>query len=330
MDAMIFEKTGVPLKMVHLDEPVPGARQILLEVLACGVCRTDLHVVDSDLKEPKLPLVIGHEIVGRVLKMGEGVSNFKIGERVGVPWVGKTCGHCKFCTSDRENLCGNPKFTGYNIDGGYATRTVADADFCFPLPGGLSDAEVAPLMCAGLIGWRTLKFAGDARRIGIYGFGAAAHIVIQVALYQKRLVYAFTRQGDNAGQEYARKLGACWAGASDELPPEPLDAALIFAPAGELVPLALQASDRGAVIVCGGIHMSDIPSFPYSILWEERSIKSVANLTRQDARDFLDVAFKIPVHTNITKYALSDANKALDDLRHGRFHGAAVLLPGGV
>lgn len=327
MNAMIFEGSGLPLKLVHRNKPEPGPGQILLEISACGVCRTDLHVIDSDLKEPKLPLVVGHEIVGKVSKLGQGVANFEIGQRVGVPWLAKTCGRCKFCQSDRENLCDYPKFTGYNVDGGYATHTVADADFCFPLPDGLSDAEAAPLLCAGLIGWRTLKFAGNARRLGIYGFGAAAHIIIQVALYQKREVYAFTRSGDDAGQKYAIELGACWAGASDELPPEPLDGALIFAPVGDLVPLALKASDKGAVIVCGGIHMSDIPAFPYSILWEERSVKSVANLTRQDAREFLDIAFKIPVHTNINKYALSKANTALDDLRHGRFHGAAVLIP---
>lgn len=325
MDAMLFEKTGQPLRMVHREEPQPGPGQLLLQVSACGVCRTDLHIIDGELPNPKSPLIIGHEIVGTVVRVGEGTKGFSPGQRVGVPWVGKTCGHCKFCTSGRENLCDYAAFTGFTIDGGYATHTVANSEFCFHLPDGLSNAAAAPLLCAGLIGWRTLKFAGEAARIGIYGFGAAAHIIIQVALYQGREVYAFTRSGDTAGQEYARKLGACWAGGSEELPPKPLDAALIFAPAGELVPLALKATEKGASIVCGGIHMSDIPSFPYESLWEERSIKSVANLTRQDAIEFLDIAFKVPVRTDVTTYQLKDANTALHDLKHGKFHGAAVL-----
>ncbi len=328
MDAMLFEGHSKPLRMVQTDTPEPGPGQLLLRVNACGVCRTDLHIIDAELTKPKLPLILGHEIVGDVLKLGEGTNGFRVGQRVGVPWLGMTCGHCKFCTSGRENLCDNAKFTGYDIDGGYATMTVANSEFCFPLPEGLSDQEVAPLLCAGLIGWRTLKLAGDGKRIGIYGFGAAAHIVIQVALYQGREVYGFTRVGDTSGQDYARKLGACWAGGSDEIPPKLLDAALIFAPAGDLVPSALRASDKGAVIVCGGIHMSDIPSFPYDLLWEERSIKSVANLTKLDAVEFLEVAFKIPIHTDVTTYRLEEANKALDDLRHGRFHGAAVLSVG--
>jgi alcohol dehydrogenase, propanol-preferring len=325
MDAMLLEKAGAPLSMVRQGVPTPGPGELLLKVNACGVCRTDLHIIDAELTKPKLPLVIGHEIVGTVLQSGDGAHGFSVGDRVGVPWLAKTCGQCKFCASGRENLCDNAKFTGYDVDGGYATHTLANAEFCFPLPEGLSDEEIAPLLCAGLIGWRTLKIAGDGKRIGIYGFGAAAHIIIQVALYQGREVYAFTRRGDTAGQEYARKLGASWAGCSDEVPPELLDAALIFAPVGELVPLALNASDKGGVIVCGGIHMTDIPSFPYSSLWEERSIKSVANLTRDDGREFMEVAAKIPIRSNVSVYQLKDANNALDDLRHGRFHGAAVL-----
>ena len=325
MDAMLFEKCGQPLKMVKIDVPELGPDQLLLQVNACGVCRTDLHIIDAELTKPKLPLILGHEIVGTVLQAGKDTRGFFPGQRVGVPWVGKTCGHCRFCTSDRENLCDRAQFTGYDIDGGYATQAVANSKFCFPLPEGLSNEEVAPLLCAGLIGWRTLKLAGDGKRLGIYGFGAAAHIIIQVALYQGREVYGFTRSGDIAGQQYARSLGASWAGGSDEVPPRPLDAALIFAPVGDLVPAALKASDKGATIVCGGIHMSDIPSFPYAQLWEERSIKSVANLTRQDAVEFLDVAGKIPIHTNVRVYELKNANTALDDLRHGKFQGAAVL-----
>jgi len=325
MDAMLFEKSGTPLQMVTMKAPIPGPAQLLLQVEACGVCRTDLHIIDAELSHPKLPLIIGHEIVGTVLQIGDATKGFTIGQRVGVPWLGKTCGHCKFCLSDRENLCDTPQFTGYDIDGGYATQTIADADFCFPIPEGATSEEVAPLLCAGLIGWRSLKMAGEAKRIGIYGFGAAAHIITQVALHQGREVYAFTRNGDEAGQNYARTLGACWAGGSDDLPPNPIDAALIFAPVGGLVPLALRASEKGATIVCGGIHMTDIPSFPYASLWEERSIKSVANLTRQDAVEFLDIAFKIPIKTTVRPYRLEDANAALQDLRQGKFHGAAVL-----
>ena len=325
MKAMIFEGKGKPLVLKDRGQPHPAAGQLLLKVKACGVCRTDLHIIDGELNKPKLPLVIGHEIVGTIMEIGPDVRGFSVGQRVGVPWLGKTCGKCKFCLSERENLCTSAKFTGYNIDGGYATRVVADSEFCFLLPDGLSDAEVAPLLCAGVIGWRTLKLAGDAEKIGVYGFGAAASIVIQVAISQGKKVYGFTRDGDTKGQEFARGLGAIWSGGSSELPPELLDAALIFAPVGELVPLALKASDKGATIVCGGIHMSDIPSFAYNLLWDERSVKSVANLTRQDAVDFLDVAFKLPVRTSIKTYPLADANRALDDLRHGRFKGAAVL-----
>lgn len=325
MQAMLFHKSGKPLEMVHRESPKPGPGQLLLKVAACGVCRTDLHIIDNELTKPKLPLIIGHEIVGTVLEMGSDTTGFSVGQRVGVPWLASTCLKCDFCVSGRENLCDHAQFTGYTVDGGYASHTIANYEFCFPLPDNLSDEEVAPLLCAGLIGWRTLKMAGDTRRIGIYGFGAAAHLITQVAVYQKREVYAFTRKGDTEGQDYARKLGACWAGDSEEKPPQLLDAALIFAPAGELIPLALKASNKGASIVCGGIHMSDIPSFAYSLLWEERSIKSVANLTRQDAIEFLEIAAKIPVRSNVTTYKLGDANKALDDLRHGRFHGAAVL-----
>jgi propanol-preferring alcohol dehydrogenase len=311
--------------MVERAVPSAGSGELLLKVHACGVCRTDLHIVDGELTKPKLPLVIGHEIVGTILERGTGVTGFAIGQRVGVPWLGETCMKCRFCLSGRENLCDNAKFTGYDRDGGYATHTVARADFCFPLPDGFSDEEAAPLLCAGLIGWRTLKLAGPGKRIGIYGFGAAAHIITQVALYQDREVYAFTRPGDDAGQQYARSIGAAWAGGSDELPPKLLDAALIFAPVGALIPAALKASDKGAAIVSGGIHMSDIPSFPYAWLWEERSIKSVANLTRQDAIEFLEIAGRLPIQTDVQIYELDKANEALADLRSGKFHGAAVL-----
>ena len=284
-----------------------------------------LHVLDGDLKKTKFPIILGHEIVGTVLSLGTGVEGFHVGQRVGVPWVAETCQQCRFCKSGRENLCDSPKFTGYTKDGGFATQTVANANFCFPINSALTDEEVAPLLCAGLIGWRTLKLAGPAKRIGIYGFGAAGHIITQVAVYQGRDVYAFTRAGDLAGQKFALSLGAKWAGSSEELPPEPLEAALIFAPVGALIPLALLASDKGATIVCGGISMSDIPSFPYGSLWEERSIKSVANLTRQDAREFFELVDKVPIHTKVTTYQLAEANQALADLKNGKFDGAAVL-----
>jgi propanol-preferring alcohol dehydrogenase len=287
-----------------------------------------LHIIDGELNQPNLPLILGHQIVAEIKALGADVTGFTVGQRVGVPWLGQTCGHCKFCLSGRENLCDHALFTGYTVDGGYASEAIVNSQFCFVLPeesNYLSDTDIAPLLCAGLIGWRTLKLAGDAKRIGVYGFGAAAHIVIQVALYQGREVYAFTRDGDSSGQEFARKLGASWAGGSSQLPPEKLDAALIFAPAGELVPLALQASDKGAAIVCGGIHMSTIPSFSYDLLWEERSIRSVANLTRDDAAEFFAIAFKIPIKTNVTVYQLEEANQALSDLRQGKFKGAAAL-----
>jgi propanol-preferring alcohol dehydrogenase len=328
MRAMVLEKPGTPLQLLERPDPTPGLGEVLIRVTACGVCRTDLHVVDGDLPEPKLPIVPGHEVVGTVAGLGEGVDNFKEGERIGVPWLGRTCGQCPYCKSGDENLCDEPGFTGYQIDGGYADITVADARYCFTICGEYSDPEAAPLLCAGLIGYRSLSMVGDsAGSIGIYGFGAAAHIVAQVALYQNRQVYAFTRPGDQAAQDFALELGAIWAGDSDRAPPEELDAAIIFAPVGTLVPAALRAVRKGGVVVCGGIHMSDIPSFPYEILWGERVLRSVANLTRQDAEDFLELAPKVPVRTTIEKFSLEEANAALDALRAGRLTGAAVLIP---
>ncbi len=328
MRAMVLEKPGMPLQLLERPDPTPGPGEILIRISACGVCRTDLHVVDGDLPEPKLPIVPGHEIVGTVAGLGAGVDNFKEGERIGVPWLGRTCGQCPYCKSGDENLCDEPGFTGYQIDGGYADITVADARYCFTIRGEYSDAEAAPLLCAGLIGYRSLAMVGDsAGSIGIYGFGAAAHIVAQVALYQNRQVYAFTRPGDQAAQDFAFESGAIWAGDSDRTPPKELDAAIIFAPVGTLVPAALRAVRKGGVVVCGGIHMSDIPSFPYEILWGERVLRSVANLTRQDAEDFLELAPKVPVRTTIEKFPLEEANAALDALRAGRLTGAAVLIP---
>ena len=309
------------------ERPVPRLRpgEILVAVSACGVCRTDLHVVDGELPHPKLPVVPGHEIVGRVAALGDGVAGFEVGQRVGVPWLGATCGVCPYCRADRENLCDTPLFTGYTRDGGYATHAVADARYCFALPDGLDDAATAPLLCAGLIGWRSYRMAGEGAALGLYGFGAAAHILAQVATWQGRRVHAFTRSGDTAAQAFARTLGAVWAGGSDETPPEPLDAAIIFAPVGALVPAALRAVKKGGRVVCGGIHMSDIPSFPYAILWEERQVVSVANLTRADAREFLSVAPKSGLKTEVVRYPLERANDALADLRGGRLQGAAVL-----
>ena len=324
---MVLERIGTPLVMREREVPQPGTGEILIEVAACGVCRTDLHVVDGDLKDPKLPIVPGHEIVGRVAAMGQGVSGFARGERVGVPWLGATCGVCPYCRSGRENLCDAPLFTGYTRDGGYATHTLADARYCFPLPERPDDAALAPLLCAGLIGWRSYRMAGEGGALGLYGFGAAAHILAQVAVWQGRRVYAFTRTGDIAAQAFARALGAVWAGGSEEMPPEALDAAIIFAPAGALVPAALKVVKKGGRVICGGIHMSDIPSFPYALLWEERQVKSVANLTRQDAREFLALVRQAPVRTEITRYPLARANEALADLRQGRLQGAAVLVP---
>ena len=327
MRAMVLEQPGRPLEPRSLPVPRPGDRELLLRVEACAVCRTDLHIVDGELTEPVLPLVPGHEIVGRVEAVGTGVTRFRPGDRVGVPWLGRTCGRCAHCRSGRENLCPDARFTGYQLPGGYAEYTVAHEDFCFAIPASYDAVSAAPLLCAGLIGYRTLSKAGDVKRLGIYGFGAAAHIVAQIARYRKLELYAFTRPGDVDAQAFARSLGAVWAGGADERPSEPLDAALIFAPAGELVPAALAAVAPGGRVVCGGIHMSDIPSFPYALLWEERSICSVANLTRADGEAFMALAPQVPVHTTTTVYRLEDANEALDDLRAGRFTGAAVLVP---
>jgi propanol-preferring alcohol dehydrogenase len=327
MRAMVLERPGAPLVLREQPTPRPGPGEILIEVAACGVCRTDLHVVDGELTKPKLPLVPGHEIVGRVSATGEGVSGFAQGARVGVPWLGHTCGICPYCRSGRENLCDVPLFTGYTRDGGYATHAIADARYCFALGEETDDASVAPLLCAGLIGWRSYRMAGEGAALGLYGFGAAAHILAQVAVWRGRRVYAFTRGGDRAAQEFARSLGAVWAGGSSEMPPEPLDAAIIFAPAGALVPAALKVVKKGGRVVCGGIHMSDIPSFPYTLLWEERHVVSIANLTREDAREFLAIAPQAGVHTEVTRYPLERANEALADLRDGRLQGATVLVP---
>lgn len=327
MRAMVLDRPGAALRLEERELPHPGAGEVLIAVAACAVCRTDLHVVDGELERPHLPLIPGHEIVGRVAALGAGVGDMAIGQRVGVPWLGGTCGRCTYCTEGRENLCDAPVFTGYTRDGGFATHTVARADYVFALPEGLSDEAAAPLMCAGLIGWRSLVKAGTALRLGLYGFGAAAHILAQVACAQGRRVFAFTRNGDAGAQSLAREVGCVWAGGSDETPPEPLDAAIIFAPVGALVPQALAQVRKGGRVVCGGIHMSDVPSFPYRLLWEEREVVSVANLTREDARDFLSVAARTPLKIRTTRYALSDANAALADLRDGRLTGAAVLVP---
>ncbi len=327
MHAMVLERPGTPLVMQERPVPRPGPGEVLVEVDACGVCPTDLHVVDGELPDPKLPIVPGHEIVGRVAALGAGVSTHAIGTRVGVPWLGWTCGVCPYCRSGCENLCDRPRFTGYTRDGGYATHAVADARYCFALPQAADDAAIAPWMCAGLIGWRSYRMAGEGERLGIYGFGAAAHLLAQVAVWQGRKIYAFTRPGDTAAQDFAQNLGASWAGGSDEMPPEPLDAAIIFAPVGTLVPTALRAVRKGGRVVCGGIHMSDIPQFPYRILWEERQIVSVANLTRQDAREFLALAPQAGLRSEVIRYPLANANEALSDLREGRLQGAAVLVP---
>jgi propanol-preferring alcohol dehydrogenase len=326
MKAMLLRAVHSPLQAAVLPRPSPGLGEALIRVRACGVCRTDLHVADGELSQPKLPLVLGHEIVGKVEALGSGVTGLAIGQRVGVPWLGATCGRCGYCTSGRENLCSDAKFTGYTLDGGYAEYAIAGAHFCLPLPDAFDDAHAAPLLCAGLIGHRALGMAGDAKRLGIYGFGAAAHIVAQVAKWEGRQVFAFTKPGDVEGQQFARSLGAAWAGGSDEMPPDELDAALLFAPVGALVPAALRATARGGTVVCAGIHMSEIPAFPYSILWGERVLRSVANLTREDGLRFLELAPKVPVKTEVTTYPLEEANRALDDLREGRVKGAAVLL----
>ncbi len=324
MRAMILERAGQPLRLVEKNRPRAGTGQIALRVLSCGICRTDLHVVDGELDQPKPSVIPGHQIVGEVVEVGAGAS-VERGSRVGIPWLGWTCGECRYCASGRENLCGRARFTGYQIDGGFADYAVADARFAFPIPRGYDALQAAPLLCAGLIGYRALRMAGDAERLGFYGFGAAAHVAIQVARHQGREVYAFTRPGDEKGQEFARALGAAWAGAAGDAPPGELDAALIFAPVGELVPAALRALSRGGTVVCAGIHMSDIPSFPYAILWGERVIRSVANLTRRDGEEFFALAPAIPVRTTVHAYPLEDASRALGDLREGRFEGAAVL-----
>ena len=325
MRVMLLDEPRQPLRLAAVAVPTPGPGQVLIRVHACAVCRTDLHVVDGELTQPKLPLVPGHEIVGSVATLGADVERFRIGDRVGVPWLGWTCGICDFCRSGRENSCELARFTGYQIDGGYGDYTVADQQFCFPMPAGYSDMEAAPLLCAGLIGYRSLRMAGEARRLGLYGFGAAAHIVAQVARWQGRDVYAFTSPGDTDAQAFAHELGAVWAGGSDQTPPERLDAAIIFAPVGPLVPAALRAVERGGTVVCAGIHMSPIPSFSYDILWGERVLRSVANLTRRDAEEFLELAPKVPVKTRTLPYTLEQANDALNDLRAGRLQGAAVL-----
>jgi alcohol dehydrogenase, propanol-preferring len=329
MRAMVLKRLGETLEWTELPERTPGPREIRVRVSACGVCRTDLHVVDGELPEPRLPVIPGHEIVGRVDAIGPGVSGLEIGQRVGIPWLGHTCGICPYCVAGHENLCDHPLFTGYTRDGGYATAAIADARYAFPLGEAGSDTALAPLLCAGLIGWRSLVMAGDGRRLGLYGFGAAAHIIAQVALSQGREVFAFTRPGDAATQAFARELGASWVGGSDQAPPEPLDAAIIYAPIGELVPAALAAVRKGGRVVCAGIHMSDIPSFPYRLLWEERSVVSVANLTRRDGLEFLSLATRIGISTHTRAYPLTAANEALADLRAGRFEGAAVLTRSG-
>jgi len=326
MHAMVLPASGAPLRLEERADPAPGNGEIRVKVIACGVCRTDLHVVDAELPNIRYPIIPGHEIVGRVDLVGENVTTHRLGDRVGIPWLGYTCGTCRFCRDGMENLCDRPLFTG-SRDGGYATHTLANARFCFPLPEKLDAAEAAPLLCAGLIGWRCYRMAGTEPALGLYGFGAAAHILAQIAAWQGRRVYAFTRAGDAASQRFATSLGAVWAGSSEDMPPEPLDAAIIFAPVGALVPLALSAVKKGGRVICGGIHMSDLPSMPYRLLWEERQIRSVANLTRTDAREFLAMAPHAGIKVKVTRYPLVEANAALNDLRVGRFEGAAVLVP---
>lgn len=328
MRAMLLTRPGAPLEAATLPRPVPGPGQLLIEVAACGVCRTDLHVADGELTEPVLPLVLGHEIVGRVGERGPGASRFPVGARVGVPWLGWTCGSCDYCVSGRENLCDRARFTGYHLNGGYAEAAVADERFCFPIPEGYTDVAAAPLLCAGLIGYRALVAAGAGRRLGIYGFGAAAHLVAQLARHQGRSVFAFTRAGDDSAQRFARELGAVWAGASEDSPPELLDAAILFAPVGALVPVALRSVVKGGTVVCAGIHMSPIPSFPYELLWGERTVRSVANLTRRDGEEFMALAAAAPIRTETEALPLSQANEALARLRGGTVRGALVLVPG--
>ncbi len=328
MRAMVLDQARQPLRHAELPDPVPGPGQVLIRVHACGVCRTDLHILDGELAEPKLPLVPGHQIVGSVVGAGEGAERFAAGDRVGVPWLGWTDGECRYCRGGRENLCDRARFTGYDLDGGYAELTVADERFCLPIPAGYPDDQAAPLLCAGLIGYRALRLVGDAERIGFYGFGASAHILCQVAVHQGRRVFAFTREGDEETQAFARALGAEWAGSSDQAPPEQLDGAIVFAAVGALMPVALRASAKGARVISAGIHMSEIPAFPYEILWGERSLGSVANLTRADGEEFMALAPQVPVRTEIATYPLEQANAAIEDLRAGRFRGAAVLTVG--
>jgi alcohol dehydrogenase, propanol-preferring len=327
MKAMILEAADRPLRLIELETPEPGPGQVLVSVDACAVCRTDLHVVDGDLTEPKLPIIPGHEIVGRIISTGEGVDRCRKGERIGIPWLGHTCGSCSYCSNGRENLCDEARFTGYQIDGGFATHCVADAEYCFTIPDAYDDVHAAPLLCAGLIGYRSLKAAGEAKRLGIYGFGAAAHIVAQIARNEGRQVFAFTRPGDIKAQDFARSLGAVWAGGSDTFPPDLIEAAIIFAPIGPLVPQALRATQKGGTIVLGGIHMSDIPAMPYSILWGERVVRSIANLTRQDAKEFMSLAARFHIETTVEIIPLEQANEALRRLRGGELTGAAVLVP---
>ncbi len=327
MRAMVLKAAKEKLRLELLPIPQPNHKQLLLKIQACGVCRTDLHIVDGELTQAKFPLILGHEIVGTVEAVGKGVKRFSLGERVGVPWLGATCQHCRYCRTQQENLCEQARFTGYHLDGGYAEYTVANEEFCFALPKSYSDLQVAPLLCAGLIGYRSYRLVGEGEKLGFYGFGAAAHILLQVARDQGRQVYGFTRPGDEVGQDFARSLGAVWAGGSEQPPPDRLDGAIIFAPVGELVPLALKAVAPGGVVVCAGIHMSDLPSFPYKILWQERVLRSVANLTRFDGEEFLALAGQIPIQTQVSSFPLTQANVALDCLRHGKIKGAAVLVP---
>lgn len=328
MRAMILRAPHTPLQLVDIPIPTPANNQVLIKVQACGVCRTDLHILDGELSSPKFPLVLGHQIVGIVEAKGSSVKRLNIGDRIGVPWLGQSCGKCLFCSNNEENLCDHALYTGYQIDGGFAEYCVADEDFCFLIPQEYPDLQASPLLCGGLIGFRALRFANDAKQIGFYGFGSSAHILIQIACYEKREVFVFTREGDAKAQTFAKTLGAVWTGSSGEQPPVPLDAALIFAPVGELVVYALKAIRKGGTVICAGIHMSDIPSFPYDLIWGERVLRSVANLTRKDGEDFFKIAPKIPVKTNVTAYPLEKANEALEDLRHGRFVGSAVIKIG--
>ncbi|MFE4108650.1 zinc-dependent alcohol dehydrogenase family protein [Almyronema epifaneia] len=326
MRAMLLEAPGQPLRQADVPKPTPQAHQVLLKVQACGICRTDLHIVDGELSQPKLPLILGHQIVGTVVERGDGASQFAVGQRVGVPWLGQTCQHCRYCLHNQENLCDNALFTGYTLNGGYADYAIANERFCFAIPADFPDLQAAPLLCAGLIGYRAYRMTAQAQRIGFYGFGSAAHILIQLAQFQGREVYAFTRPGDTAGQTFARQLGAAWAGGSDQAPPQLLDAAIIFAPVGALVPAALRVLAKGGIVVCAGIHMSEIPAFPYKILWEERQVRSVANLTRRDGEEFLALAPQVPIKTEVTPFALEQANAALAALRQGEIQGSAVLV----